>query len=168
MPGTATEKNNEGFEVQRSTDAKEWKTLDFVLGNGTTLETQNYTYLDVGTDVLGRDVLVKRLYYRLQQIDLDGQFEYSDIINVELGISDYELQIFPNPVQDQLNIIDGQGQATIYNVLGQPVKELTIHNGQSRGFGTSFTINVSDLPKGQYILHIQQENGHINVKQFIK
>jgi len=64
-------------------------------------------------------------------------------------------------VKDELNIIDGEGQATIYNMLGQPVRQLIIDNEQ-------LTINVSDLSKGQYILHIQKQNGNMITKRFVK
>ena len=151
---TATEKNNEGFEIERSSNGKDWETLDFVQGNGTTLKTQNYTYID--------EQPIENNYYRLKQIDFDGQFEYSDIshVNYKLGIKNY-VNVFPNPATDELNIIDGQGQATIHNLLGQTVRQFSINNEQ-------FSINVTDLPKGQYILHIKQQNGIMTTKRFIK
>ena len=152
---TASEQNNKGFEIQRSTDDQEWKTLDFVSGNGTTAEVSNYTFTD-------REPFNGKNYYRLKQIDFDGKFEYSPIINIITGEADRKtVSIFPNPIQNELNIIDGQGQATIYNVIGQSVKSFSI-------LQTPFLINTSDLPKGQYILRIQQENGELNTQQFIK
>ena len=159
---TASEKINKGFEVQRSSNGEEWEALDFVEGNGTTLEVQNYTYTDEAP-------FAGDNYYRLKQIDLptgqagfDGQYEYSDIINLTIEqFNNSTISIFPNPVTDELNIIGGQGQATIYNLLGQPVKQFTINTEQS-------TINVTDLPSGQYILHIQQINGTIATQRFLK
>ena len=160
---TASEKNNKGFEIQRSQDDnldsyRDWETLDFIEGQGTITTTQNYTYLD-------KNPAKGNNYYRLKQIDLDGKFEYSNIINVnyELGITNDKLSVFPNPVTNKLNIIGGQGQATIYNLLGQPVKQFTINTEQS-------TINVTDLPNGQYILHIQsREIGRtITTQRFLK
>ena len=159
---TASENNNEGFEIQRSIDGKSWETLDFVFGNGTTIEVSNYEFIDnqpfVGTN-----------YYRLKQIDFDGAFEYSNIINLTTEQSDSyrenhpTISIFPNPVQNELNIIGGQGQATIYNMLGQPVKQFTVSDENS-------FINVADLPKGQYVLHIQSQEIEetIVVKRFVK
>lgn len=157
---TASEEINAGFEVQRSNNGnpdsyREWETIDFVEGNGTTQEVQNYTYTD-------EEPFTGINYYRLKQIDYDGQFEYSKIVNINQKSSNTStIQLFPNPVKDELNIIDGQGQATIYNMLGQPVKQFTVNNETS-------SIDVSDLPKGQYILHIQQENGTVATKRFVK
>ena len=151
---TATEKNNEGFDIERSTDGKNWETIGFVQGYGTTQEVQNYTYTDEAP-------LAGTNYYRLKQVDFDGQFEYSSIINVQFAMSNVELQIFPNPVENELTIVGGEGIATIYNVLGQPVMELAVSSKQ-------FTVDTSDLPKGQYILQIAQQNGNVITQQFLK
>lgn len=152
---TAIEENNYGFEVERSTNGQDWETLAFVEGHGTTIETQNYTYTDEAP-------LTGINYYRLKQIDFDGAFEYSDVVNITMKASNNgEVRLFPNPVSDELNIVNGEGVATIYNALGQPVRELIINNVQS-------TINVKDLPKGQYILRITQQNGNVVSQQFVK
>ena len=158
---TAIEENNKGFEIERSKDGKNWENIGFVQGNGTTLITQNYTYIDEAP-------FVGINYYRLKQIDLptgqadyDGAFEYSDIVTVEFRTTNATLAIYPNPVTNELNIIDGQGRAIIYNLLGQPVRELIISNEQ-------LIINTSDLAKGQYILSIQRKTGEIITKRFIK
>ena len=144
---TASEKNNEGFDIQRSEDGRNWENIGFVQGHGTTQNRQEYTFLD-------KMPLIGSNYYRLKQVDLptgqDGQFEYSDIVNIEYLTSNHELRIFPNPVTDELNIIDGEGLATIYNLLGQSVKQFKINSRQ-------FKINTSDLAEGQYILHIQNQ-----------
>ena len=151
---TATEKNNEGFEIHRSTDGKEWQTIGFVQGNSTTQEEQSYTFTDEAP-INGTN------YYRLKQVDFDGQFEYSSIINVQLAMNNDKIAIFPNPVEDKLTITGGEGIATIYNVLGQPVREFSINNDQ-------LSIDVKDLPKGQYILRIARQNGDVVTEQFVK
>ena len=69
--------------------------------------------------------------------------------------------IFPNPVQDQLTLIDGKGKVTIYNVLGQAVKGLTIDANQA-------SIQVTELLNGQYYLQVIQADGTIVTKQFSK
>ena len=153
---TATEKKNEGFEIEHSINGRTWNNIGFVQGNGTSNELNNYEFIH-------RSSASGTNYYRLKQIDFDEQFEYSHIVNVnyELGMTNDKLKLFPNPVKNELHIIDGQGQATIYNLLGQPVRQLIIDNEQ-------LTINVSDLPNGQYILHILQQNGNVITKRFIK
>jgi hypothetical protein len=94
-------------------------------------------------------------------VDFDGQFEYSDIVNIEYRISNDEVSIFPNPIRNELNIVNGEGMATIYNLLGQPMKQFAVNSGQ-------FSINTTDLPKGQYLLSIQKENGNVVTRRFTK
>ena len=81
-----------------------------------------------------------------------------DVSNLDESTS---VSIFPNPVKDQLTLINGKGQATIYNVLGQAVKHLTINTGQSN-------IQLADLLNGHYFLQVLQENGMTVTKQFVK
>jgi len=151
---TASEKNNEGFEVQRSMDGEEWTAIDFVKGNGTTTTTSSYHFVD-DAPFFGNN------YYRLKQIDFDGKFEYTHVVSVVSETLSETIQLFPNPVTDELNITDGEGEAIIYNLLGQPIRSFSIPN-------STFSINTSDLAKGQYILSIQQENGTIATKRFVK
>jgi hypothetical protein len=151
---TASEINNHGFEIERSFDGENWENVGFVRGNGTTTDLSNYDFND-------KKPLIGLNYYRLKQIDFDEQFEYSNTLVVKNITKEKLLMVFPNPVKNELNIENGEGQATIYNLLGQSVMQLTIENGQ-------WTMNVSDLVEGQYILHIQKENGTIINKRFIK
>lgn len=151
---TASEENNVGFEIQHSTDAKNWQVVDFVEGQGTTLEVQNYTFMHE-VPVSGTN------YYRLKQLDFDGEFEYSKIVTIEYQMIHKELRVFPNPVGSQFTLIGGQGNATIYNALGQPVKRFIINNKQ-------MTVNTSDLTSGQYLLQIRKNDESIETLRFIK
>lgn len=69
--------------------------------------------------------------------------------------------IFPNPVQDQLTLINGEGDVTIYNALGHSVKELTVNTGQT-------IIPLNDVLGGYYILQVHRKDGSSVVKQFLK
>ena len=71
------------------------------------------------------------------------------------------VELFPNPVKDQLTLINGEGQGTIYNVLGQTVKELTIDANQAN-------IQLAGFLNGQYYLRVLQEDGRVVTKQFSK
>ena len=77
---TATETNNQGFEIQRGTNNRDLVTVGFVKGNGTTTETQSYTYVD-NTELSGT------VYYRLKQLDLNGKYEYSKVVEVTRVVS---------------------------------------------------------------------------------
>lgn len=107
---TASELNNQGFDIERSSNGKNWQTLGFVPGHGTTQEEQFYSFKD-------EHPLPGSNYYRLRQVDLDGKFEYSDIRSVMLRGSTDGLEIYPNPVSSgQLNVNfaeEPQGAATL-------------------------------------------------------
>ncbi|HQI41375.1 MAG TPA: hypothetical protein PK665_09805, partial [Ignavibacteriaceae bacterium] len=88
---TATELNNSGFQIERS-NGSEYQTVGFVAGHGTSTNVHNYTFVD-------QNVEAGSYSYRLKQIDLDGTFEYSNTIEVEvLGLREFALgQNYPNP-----------------------------------------------------------------------
>lgn len=153
---TASELNNEKFEVEESADGREFQKIGEVKGNGTTLEQQDYLY-EVKNPRNGV------AYYRLKQTDFDGKFEYSEIINVVfVSADDKSVAIYPNPVQDELTISEGVGNITIYNALGQPVKQI-INESE-----TTFAIDVRDLPQGVYSLQLRKANGEVVTTQFVK
>lgn len=91
---TASELNNAGFEIERSIDGENFEQIAFVKGNGTTSTVSKYEYVDYGTT---------KAYYRLKQVDFDGQFDYSNVIKVG---EDNELQVgvSPNPFIDVMNV----------------------------------------------------------------
>jgi hypothetical protein len=129
---TATEINNKGFEVERKTNT-DWENLGFVEGNGTTTETKHYSYSDNVSSIAN----VNTFYYRLKQIDFDGSFEYSDIVEVQIDQpNEYSLeQNYPNPFNPVTNIefilaMSGFVNLRVYDLLGNEVailveKELT-------------------------------------------
>ncbi len=78
---TASELNNHGFEIQRASINEDFFTIAFIEGEGTTTKSQEYFYLDK-IDYTGIEVY----RYRLKQLDFDGRFDYSDIINVEFDV----------------------------------------------------------------------------------
>lgn len=71
------------------------------------------------------------------------------------------LDIFPNPVNDKLNIVGVKGQATIYNTMGQVVRQFQITND-------TYQVSTTDIADGQYILQVQHENGKVLTERFMK
>jgi predicted outer membrane repeat protein len=159
---TASEINNKGFEIQRSKDGRNWFEIGFVEGNGTTLENSTYEFLDDLKNGTGLQDLSGLYYYRLKQMDFNDDFEYSNIVTLTSQFIDYQvITLFPNPVQNELTIANGEGNAIIYNSLGQPVKQFAVGSSQ-------MTIDISDLESGIYILKLQKTNGSLTSKQFVK
>ncbi len=89
---TASETDNTGFEIQRSSNGSDWNNIGFERTiNGNSVEIQNYAFTD-------ERPLPGHNYYRLKQIDLNGKYDYSDVKTVLMeNVMEHNLQIFPNP-----------------------------------------------------------------------
>ncbi|MGB8193651.1 MAG: T9SS type A sorting domain-containing protein [Chitinophagaceae bacterium] len=98
---TEQEKNASHFTIERSTDGKEFTDAGIVFTEGNSEVSRSYSFKDP-ISTAGKGIL----YYRLKLVDLDGQFEYSQIRILKLGVSDgkLELSAFPNPVVKELRI----------------------------------------------------------------
>ncbi len=161
---TATETNNLGFDIERRTDRNSFAKIGFISGKGTSLETQSYKFVD-------SDELNGTYYYRLKQIDFDGSFEYSPVIQVQMGEgpSTFALdQNYPNPFNPSTVISFQLAQKTnvslkIYNILG---KEVAILLNESKDAG-SYKINFNSssvaggLASGVYIYKLATSSGEI-------
>ncbi len=156
---TATEVNNYGFEIQASTStATKWETINFVNGHGNSNSINNYSFIDTSTPLISTNSMHRSatsISYRLKQIDTDGSFEYSEIVEVTLDKAyKYSLeQNHPNPFNPTtvLNYtIANNSKVTveIYNTLGQRVAEL-INTNQNLG-KHSVTWNAIGYSSGTY------------------
>lgn len=87
--------------------------------------------------------------------------EYDIMVNSSNINGINPIEIFPNPVKDQLTVVNGKGAATIYNVLGQPLQRIIINSNHT-------TIQLPNLLNGQYFLQVIQEDGTMLIKQFSK
>lgn len=149
---TATETNNNGFEVHRNS-GDGFVAVGFVRGMGTTTEVQNYSFID--------NSLVPGTYtYRLKQVDYDGTFEYSNEIEVEvLAPQEFALnQNYPNPFNPSTMIsfslaVESKVSLKIFDILGQEV--LTLVN-QNLGAGLhEYTFDASIYNSGVYFYKIE-------------
>jgi len=149
---TATETNNQGFQIERSNDG-EFTSVGYVAGHGTTTETQNYIFTD-------RDVPVGSYSYRLKQVDFDGTFEYSDVVEAEVAAPvEFSLdQNYPNPFNPSTTITfrlaaDSKVSLKVFDVLGQEVITL-INNDLSAG-SHQVDFDASNLNSGVYFYKIE-------------
>jgi hypothetical protein len=161
---TASETNNQMFEIQRQSSGSEFTTIGFVNGHGTTTETQQYNYVD-------RTVSTGIYSYRLKQIDFDGTYEYSDAVEVDVQAPlEFALdQNYPNPFNPITNIrfqIAEQGLVSIkvYDLLGKEVAILVNGTVQAGHYEVSF--NASSLPSGVYLYKLQSANS-VEVKKMM-
>jgi len=150
---TATEENNAGFEVQRSTDGDKFEKIAWVEGNGSTVEAQSYAFVD-------KDVAVnKTYYYRLKQVDLDGSFEYSDIVkaNVVKKGSLSVGEVFPNPVQNEsmLTIDVAETTEAVVSIFESTGKLLTTYQTELQSGTNQLNLAMEDYAAGVYFVKIQ-------------
>lgn len=154
---TATEINNQGFQIQKfaaSAGNNTWEEIGYVAGFGTTTETKKYTFVD---DNVSNGVYL----YRLKQIDYDGTFEYSDVIEVNLNFSPKKFalnQNYPNPFNPATTIsftlpVDSKVTLKIYNVLGEVIITL-INNSFDAGLH-NIEFNAQSLSSGIYLYKIE-------------
>ncbi len=162
---TETEVNNYGFEIHRKAlDNKKWTTIGFVNGNGNSNSPKSYTFTD--QNPTGGS----KFQYRLKQIDNDGQFEYSDVVEVILTPTNCELyQNYPNPFNPTTKIRfalpeAGKVSLKIYNMTGEEVAEI-INKDYDAGF-YDIELNVSNFASGVYIYRLQSNN-FTSVKKLI-
>lgn len=147
---TATEINNSGFEIQKSTDGSEFVSVGFIKGNGTTTEPKAYSFVDNHlNNVTGK------LYYRLKQIDYNGAFNYSEIVEVVIDLPlEYSLnQNYPNPFNPSTKIkysVPEQNLVSIvvYGVTGEEIATLVNEVKEAGNYEIEF--NALQLSSGVY------------------
>ncbi len=155
---TATETNNSGFQVERRKTederSEEWLKVSFVDGNGTTTEPQTYSFVD-------ENLSAGKYQYRLKQIDFDGTFEYSNIVEaIILPPAKFSLeQNYPNPFNPSTSIQYAIGSRQIvtlkvYDVLGNEVATL-VNEFQEAGIHSTLYILNSTLPSGVYLYQLK-------------
>jgi hypothetical protein len=152
---TATEINNSGFAIERSSNNSSFSTIAFVKGHGTAMQANAYSYVD--KNVSGK------LYYRLKQVDFDGSFTYSKTVEVSsLSPVQFSLsQNYPNPFNPSTTISyslpqDNFVSLKVYNVLGNEVA--TLVNEQITAGAHKVNFNASNLSSGVYYYTIRTGN----------
>ncbi len=172
---TASEINNDYFEIQRSRDAAcyvstynplNWEIIATVNGNGNTNQTISYLEYD------NAPYKNTTSYYRLKQVDFNGNYTYSDIKCVYPSVDVIEIiSIYPNPADKEITFELISTQDTKVNIyiidnLGRKIihKKSNIYKGSN-----ILKIDISNLCAASYILHIITESGlHKTQKEFIK
>lgn len=153
---TATELNNHGFEVERSTrNSGAWENLGFVSGAGNSNAPKSYSFIDASAQ--------GAVQYRLKQIDNDGRFTYSNIVEVTVVAAltqNYELaQNFPNPFNPTTTIrfaVKNSEHASVkvYDVTGREVTTL-FNDVAQPGQQYNVQFNAAGLSSGIYFYVLQ-------------
>ena len=150
---TATELNNNGFEIQRKVAESDFATVGFVRGEGTTTNHKDYSYID-------KDLVDGKYFYRLKQVDYNGAYEYSDVIEVDVrSLNEYALeQNFPNPYNSFTTIgyvlrEKNNAKMILLNAIGEEMAIL-VNEEQEKGFH-KVEFNASTLASGVYFYRLQ-------------
>jgi hypothetical protein len=158
---TASETNNYGFDIEKSTDSKTWNKIGFITGAGNSNQLVKYNYTDLLSENIKNNNAI--VYYRLKQIDYNGASKYSAIRSVNLNAENQDLPViftlFPNPASQYLNIISDRPmqlfQVEIFNQNGSLIRNCTMEG--------SIKLNISDIAPASYHLIIIDKS---NEKQF--
>jgi hypothetical protein len=156
---TAMEKNNSHFEIQRSIDGANFEVIDEEDGNGNSQNIIEYSYIDHNTPVQSEPV-----YYRLKQIDYDGQFDFSPIVYIrQEGLETDQMKFYPNPASDHITVVKSgyTFNATITDQSGNVLKRKEMQNDQVQFI-------VSDLPNGFYVLSLESDQGTESAKLIVR
>jgi hypothetical protein len=143
---TASETNNRGFEVQRSDDGDQWQEIGFVNGSGTSTSPQHYDFYD-------KDPAFGMNYYRLRQMDFDGQESYSDIVVVRMDGGQANLRFYPNPATAAIEIqgidLSESNFIQVVDATGKHWLEQPLQGNM---------LDVSALPPGIYTVLLTGDN----------
>ncbi|CAN5624486.1 hypothetical protein BH10BAC3_BH10BAC3_30440 [soil metagenome] len=150
---TATEQNNKGFSIERSSDGTNWKQINFVAGAGNSSSNRTYTVTDL-IPVVGIN------YYRIKQVDINGYSVYSStqLLSFDKGL--LKLALFPNPAKNKVFVSLGtiESNNASYSILssdGRVVKTGSFEKNQSN---TVQKIDISSVPHGYYIFKLVDGN----------
>ena len=160
---TATEINSSHFEIQRSTDGKNYETIGIIPANGQSVDKIDYSYIDYqppkGTN-----------FYRLRMVDLDDSFEYSNTIVVQLDTSISSMILSPNPSNDEININfnadeEGYFNLELFSSQGDKVYSASVIVMEGTN---NIRLPLYEYDRGNYFLRISNSGTIVINQSFIK
>jgi poly(beta-D-mannuronate) lyase len=152
---TASEKNNSGFEIERS-NSTGFFPISFVKGNGTSLSPSSYSFVD-------KDLVTGKYLYRIKQIDYNGSYNYlasfEALVNAPEEFSLY--QNYPNPFNPETQIeyslpSDSFIDLKVYTPLGEELK--TLYKGFKESGNHKIKFSAGNIPAGVYLYKLESSN----------
>ncbi|MFM9028514.1 MAG: T9SS type A sorting domain-containing protein [Bacteroidota bacterium] len=145
---TASETNNERFIIERSSNGFDFTEIGSVAGNGTTSELSEYEFLDL-------DPISGIIYYRLHQVDFDGQREIHTPVAIKIGKQVARIELYPNPSKGLPNIslIAPSGSVALKWSIIDPIGNL-IQTGEYFSDGGTYPLQLDSklFSSGSYLL----------------
>jgi len=159
---TASETNNDYFQIEKSSDITKWEDVPTckVPGSGTTQKPHTYSCEDPKANSGGQNLV----YYRNKQVDYDGAYEYSNTVKIRLENAAYPTAIdkaYPNPTEDRIYIKYNSDDNGIFNIRLMSLDGKTLLTNQYVAQRGNQVIDL-DLPEtklksGFYILEVQSD-----------
>ncbi|MFD1552778.1 hypothetical protein DNU06_08570 [Putridiphycobacter roseus] len=140
---TASETNNDYFLIEKSLDGKNWNTVTRIKGAGNSTARIHYKTVD---SLVVNTVIV---YYRLTQVDYDGQFTHSKIISIISNYNTpYSSNVYPNPFENVLTVNTAPSSILkVYNMSGVLIFQTTLLLATNQ-------VDLSFLPTGLYMIFV--------------
>jgi hypothetical protein len=166
---TASEINNYGFEVERIAGSQfknNWEKIGFVKGNGSSTAVHNYSFSDYPENN-------SMINYRLKQIDYNGNFDYSETIEIEFNQPNkFSLeQNYPNPFNPttiiKFTTPDDMSSApvlTIFDILGNKIDEFIL---ESKSGSHEIDFDGSRISSGVYIYKLTADSKSLSRKMIL-
>lgn len=146
---TASELHNDHFTVERSTTGDKFLPVGTVRGQGTSVRATEYSFIDADAGRLA----AKSVYYRLQQVDLNGNTSYSPIRTVQFAAAKATAALYPNPSQGQItldltSLATGTYTVQVLDLAGRIVRTQQLS-------AVAAPLDLSGLPQGAYVVLVQ-------------
>jgi hypothetical protein len=155
---TASELNNSGFEVQRSTDGQNYEPIGFVnsLAVGGNSQTQlKYNFTDANPNGI-------KQYYRLKQFDIDGRSSLSNILLIQGDKpSAFEIaSVYPNPSRGQVTVLLNapENKSVTIRLIDLAGRTLQTKQINALAGNNSIPFDISNLAKGQYLISVGEKS----------
>jgi hypothetical protein len=154
---TSTEENASHFEVEKSTDGNQWNTISQVNAAGHSGTVMNYSFID-------RNSTAPLSYYRLKEVDINGQFVYSSVKSIKSEVSNEILNITSlgqgKVALKFASAVSGKVSVRIISYNGQIMSEQIVNNPLGQ-------IMLNFPNKGNYIVSVSNGNSVNTAKQII-
>jgi hypothetical protein len=164
---TSSEINSAYFDVEKSENGRDFKTIGTVKSAGNSSKKTVYFFDD--NNLLFRNKIV---YYRLKQVDINGQFKYTKTITFYTDLNkNNALKVFPNPAKNTILIdyLTPIKSINVYNLQGVLIKKLMINSLNNSLFNSTINeLNIADFSVGIYLLEVENTEGVLSRIKFVK
>lgn len=160
---TSSEQNSSHFEIEKSFDGMNWKSISEITAAGNSNAMLNYAYIDQNSLRQGL------AYYRLKTVDLDGSFTISSAKSTSCGLPSEVFTLIPNPAIDHVTLLFGnidtetQKEIVIMDINGRIVKHV-FSDPQT----TNLEVDIVDLSAGCYFVQLRKMNSEHQIVRFVK